>query len=126
MADESTETQGQPECCPPLEECDVCDALDFRFRLPFRPVVGVAGQRRIVPVEVILHFRLTRCSGPLSLGDILYTTTLLPGEQVRLFTSDRHSRFSFKWIMTMMILAIAALVDNSQAAVNCLYSRFSE
>ena len=43
----------------------------------------------------MLHFRLTRCSGPLSLGDILYSTTLLPGEQVRLFTSDRHSRFSF-------------------------------
>jgi hypothetical protein len=46
-------------------------------------------------VEVTLHFRLTRCAGPLSLGDILYATTLLPGEEVRLFTSDRHSRFSF-------------------------------
>ena len=33
--------------------------------------------------------------GPLTLGDLLYTTTLLPGEQVRLFTSDRHSRFTF-------------------------------
>jgi hypothetical protein len=81
------------ECCPPLEECAVCDVLDFRFRLPFRPVVGA--NRRPVSVEVLLHFRLTRCSGPLSLGDILYSTTLLPGEEVRLFTSDRHSRFSF-------------------------------
>lgn len=83
------------ECCPTLEPCDVCDSLDFRFRLPFRPVIDAAGQRRAVPVEVTLHFRLTRCSGPLSLGDILYSTTLLPGEKVRLFTSDRHSRFSF-------------------------------
>lgn len=83
------------ECCPTLEPCDVCDTLDFRFRLPFRPVVGGAGSLGVVPVEVTLHFRLTRCSGPLSLGDILYSTTLLPGEKVRLFTSDRHSHFSY-------------------------------
>ena len=82
------------ECCPTLEPCDVCDVLDFRFRLPFRPAVGTTN-RVPVAVEVILHFRLTRCAGPLSLGDILYSTTLLPGEKVRLFTSDRHSRFSF-------------------------------
>jgi hypothetical protein len=82
------------ECCPTLEPCDVCDVLDFRFRLPFRPVRP--GTTRVpIPVEVILHFRLTRCAGPLALGDILYSTTLLPGEAVRLFTSDRHSRFSF-------------------------------
>ena len=24
------------ECCPELEPCDVCDYLDFTFRLPFR------------------------------------------------------------------------------------------
>jgi hypothetical protein len=82
------------ECCPTLEPCDVCDVLDFRFRLPFKPVTP--GTTRVpIPVIVILHFRLTRCAGPLALGDILYSTTLLPGEQVRLFTSDRHSRFSF-------------------------------
>jgi hypothetical protein len=81
------------ECCPTLEPCEVCDVIDFRFRLPFRPVAGA--NRPPIPVQVTLHFRLTRCSGPLSLGDILYSTTLLPGEQVRLFTSDRHSRFSF-------------------------------
>jgi hypothetical protein len=84
-----------PLCCPPLEPCDVCDSIDVRYRLPFRPVVDAAGQRRVVPVEVTLIFRLTRCAGPLSLGDILYSTTLLPGEKVRLVTSDRHSRFSF-------------------------------
>ena len=83
-----------PECCPTLEPCDVCDVLDFAFRLPFRPILREANQG-VVPVEVTLHFRLTRCSGPLSLGDIAYSTTLLPGETVRLFTSDRHSRFSF-------------------------------
>lgn len=95
MADKPERSKGQPECCPPLEPCDVCDTLDFRFRLPFRPLVDAAGQRRTVPVEVVLHFRLTRCSGPLSLGDLLYSTTLLPGEKVHLFTSDRHSRFTY-------------------------------
>jgi hypothetical protein len=80
------------DCCPALEDCAPCDMLDFRFRMPFRPVLD---DRRTVPVEVTLHFRLSRCAGPLSLGDILYSTTLLPGEKVRLFTSDRHSRFSF-------------------------------
>lgn len=80
-------------CCPQLEPCEVCDVLNFDYRLPFHPVVG---ERQVtVAVEVTLHFRLTRCSGPLSLGDLLYTTTLLPGEKVQLFTSDRHSRFSF-------------------------------
>jgi hypothetical protein len=92
MADESAGGIAALECCPTLEPCDVCDYLDFFFRLPFRPIAGDHGA---IPVEVTLHFRLTRCAGPLSLGDIAYSTTLLPGESVRLFTSDRHSRFTF-------------------------------
>ena len=84
-------------CCPQLDECAACDVLDFPYRLPFRPVVKTAEGRasQVVPVEVTLRFRLERCSGPLALGDLLYTNTLLPGEQVRLFTSDRHSAASF-------------------------------
>ena len=88
-----TPTPATVSCCPQLEPCEVCDVLNFDYRLPFRPLVG--DQRQVVPVEVTLHFRLTRCSGPLSLGDLLYTTTLLPGEKVRLLSSDRHTRFSF-------------------------------
>ena len=82
-------------CCPELEKCDTCDVLDFRYRLPFRPVIGAADKRQPIPVEVTLWFRLVRCPGPLALGDLVYSTTLLPGEKVRLFTSDRHTRFSF-------------------------------
>lgn len=82
-------------CCPDLEPCAVCDVLNFSYRLPFHPFVSAGDQRQTVPVEVILHYRLTRCSGPLSLGDVMYTTTLMPGEQVRLNSSDRHTRFSF-------------------------------
>lgn len=75
------------ECCPPLRREPICDTMDFRYRLPWR------GQR--TRVDVILHFRLERCSGPLALGDLAYSTTLLPGEDVRLYTSDRHSRWSY-------------------------------
>lgn len=82
------------DCCPVLERRPVCDVLDLRYRLPFQSSVG-DDRREAVPVDVILHFRLERCSGPLMLGDLAYTTTLLPGEQVRIFSSDRHSRWSF-------------------------------
>ena len=69
--------------------------IGHNYRLPFRPVVVVGDQRQTVAVEVTLHYRLTRCAGPLSLGDLMYSTTLLPGEKVRLQSSDRHTRFSF-------------------------------
>ena len=91
--EDSSTTSATPACCPQLEPCEVCDVLNFTYRLPFRPLVG--DQRQVVPVEVTLHYRLTRCQGPLSLGDLMYSTTLLPGETVRLASSDRHSRFSF-------------------------------
>jgi hypothetical protein len=96
MAHEDVEptTVAKLDCCPELGECDRCETLDIRYRLPFRPrgPVAALGQAR---VEVMLRFRLERCPGPLTLGDIIYTTTLLPGEQVRLFTSDRHTRFTY-------------------------------
>jgi hypothetical protein len=46
-------------------------------------------------VEVVLNFKFERCSGPLVIGDPVYSTTLLPGEKVRLFTSNRHNRWSY-------------------------------
>ena len=83
-------------CCPPLAPNDVCDVLDFHYRLTYPTLVEASGAgRQRVPVEVKFHFRLTRCRGPLAIGDLLYTTTLLPGEKVRLFTSDRRSKFTF-------------------------------
>lgn len=93
-SDKPVQAQAIP-CCPELEECAVCDTLNFPYRLPFHPVVVTGDQRTTVPVEVTLHFRLTRCAGPMSLGELMYSTTLLPGEVVRLSSSDRHSRFSF-------------------------------
>jgi hypothetical protein len=70
---------------------DTCDVLDFHYRLNY----PVTLQQARVLVEIKLHFRLTRCPGPLVLGNLLYTNTLLPGEKVKLFTSDRRTKFTF-------------------------------
>lgn len=94
-AESPTTSLATLECCPRLEPCQTCDELDIRYRVPFRRTIRVQEQPQTVTVMVTLHFRFKRCTGPLTLGDLLYTTTLLPGEQVRLFTSDRHSRFTF-------------------------------
>lgn len=88
-------TAADVPCCPALADCAVCDALNFPYRLLFHPLVTVSDQRTAVTVEVTLHFRLTRCAGPMSLGEVMYTQTLMPGEEVRLSSSDRHTRFSF-------------------------------
>src|SRR5512141_1008235 len=90
----SDPTDVQNECCPVLEDVKQCDVMDFRYRLPFRPRIAANLAPQGIRVEVVLRFRLERCPGPLTKGDLAYTTTLLPGEQVRLFTSDRRSRFT--------------------------------
>jgi hypothetical protein len=82
-------------CCPPLEIDHACDVLDFHYRQIYNTTVVVNDRRQTIPVEVLIHARLERCPGPMALGDLAYSTTLLPGEKVRLFTTDRRSRFSF-------------------------------
>jgi hypothetical protein len=69
-------------CCPELTSDKACDVLDFHYRTTHRTVV----ENRVVPVEVLIHARFERCPGPLALGDLAYSTTLLPGEKC-LFTS---------------------------------------
>jgi hypothetical protein len=81
-------------CCPELETNPACDVIDFRRRLVF-PTGIRTEQGQVVRVEVTLHTRYSRCSGPMALGDLAYSTTLLPGEKVRLSTADRRTRFSF-------------------------------
>ena len=95
MATDSNVTKYQDiPCCPDLSTAPICDVIDMRRHLIF-PTDVRTEQGVTVRVEVILHTRFTRCAGPLALGDIVYTTTLLPGEKVRLATTDRRSRFSF-------------------------------
>lgn len=74
-------------CCPELTKEPCCDRLTFDYRL-----VNRIGD---VPVEVKISVLFERCPGPLSLGDLVYSTTLLPGEKVRLFSSSRKNRFTF-------------------------------
>jgi hypothetical protein len=81
-------------CCPELGLDRTCDVLDFHYRQTYSTQVTSGNVARTVPVEVVIHVRIQRCPGPLMLGDLVYTTTLLPGEKVRLFTTDRRTRFT--------------------------------
>ena len=74
-------------CCPELSKEPCCDRLTFDYRL-----IHHAGN---VPVEVKIRALFERCPGPMALGDLVYSTTLLPGEKVRLFSSSRKNRFTF-------------------------------
>jgi hypothetical protein len=84
------------DCCPEFDLDAACSRLTFTYRLTNRVLVTVGDRRQIpVDVQVILRAELERCPGPPVLGDIAYTTTLLPQEKVRIFTHDRRSRFSY-------------------------------
>jgi hypothetical protein len=84
------------DCCPVLSNEICCDVLDFRYRLPHLvELKDPAGRVVTIIVEVILHVRVTRCPGPLFLGDPIHTITILPGEKVKMFTSDRRTRFTY-------------------------------
>lgn len=74
-------------CCPELTREPCCDRLTWDYRL-----INRIGD---VPVEIKVTVLFERCPGPLSLGDLVYSTTLLPGEQVRLYSSSRKNRFTF-------------------------------
>ncbi len=80
-------------CCPELIEDNHCDIINFSRVLTYPTTVE--GRNGKVKVEVILHFKFSRCTLGLTLGDPVYSTILLPGEKVRLSTTDRRSRFSY-------------------------------
>jgi hypothetical protein len=90
----ANEKDGSIPCCPELIKDDHCDVFKFSRVLTY-PTNVLAGNRQRVSVEVILHFKLIRCTLGLTQGDPVYSTTLLPGEKVRLSTTDRRSRFTF-------------------------------
>jgi hypothetical protein len=91
----SVDQHGIP-CCPPLKLDNVCDCLDFDYRLIHKIHVDkVHDFGGDVQVEVKIRVHIELCSGALALGDLVYSITLLPGEKVRLSTTDRRNRFSF-------------------------------
>ena len=81
-------------CCPEITRDPCCDRLQFTYRLENRMTD--------LPVEIVITAELERCPGPLSLGDVVYSTTLLPGEKVHLYTSSRNTRFTYdsEWQVT--------------------------
>lgn len=93
MASKDVSTSTIP-CCPELIKDDHCDVINFSRVLKF-PTGIISNNRQKITVEVILHFKFIRCTLGLTLGDPVYSTTLLPGEKVRLSTTDRRSRFTF-------------------------------
>jgi hypothetical protein len=88
-----TNTILQVPCCPEFPVDPACDVLDFHYRLKYP--TQLTNRERRVTVEVVIHARFERCPGPLALGDLVYSTTLFPGEKVKLFTSDRRTRFTY-------------------------------
>ncbi len=90
------ENDSKLPCCPKLIEDNHCDIINFSRVLTYPSSIIAANRRRII-VEVILHFKFSRCTLELTLGDPAYstTTTLLPGEKVRLASTDRRSRFTY-------------------------------
>jgi hypothetical protein len=67
----ATATDGQMEvpCCPVLAKDIVCDVLDFHYRTRHTTTVASGGRR--IQVEVLIHARLERCPGPMTLGDLV-------------------------------------------------------
>jgi hypothetical protein len=94
MQNEKAPQDNVLSCCPELIKDDHCDVVNFSRVLAFPTTVTAASNRRVM-VEVILRFKFSRCTLGLTLGDPVFSTTLLPGEKVKLSTTDRRSRFTY-------------------------------
>lgn len=79
-------------CCPELIKDDNCDEIYFTRTLNY-PIRY--NEKLTFNGQLILSFRLRRCSKGLVLGDPVYTTTLLPGEKVRLLSTDKRTKFKY-------------------------------
>lgn len=83
-------------CCPDLIKDNHCDIFQYKRILNYPVTLPAAANTpsQQLTVEVVLHFKFTRCTLGLTLGDPAYSTTLLPGEKVNLQSTDRKSRFT--------------------------------
>lgn len=98
-------------CCPTLYKCCDKQILDFNYRVRVPYTVSDNGNEIIY--EVTLHYQLIRCFRSYSPGDIVYTTTLLPGETVKLFSNDNKTTFTID-SETKTAVRQAAFSEDSQ------------
>lgn len=63
------------------------------------------------PVEVVVRTHLERSAGDYVLGDLVYTLSLLPGESVQMFSTDRRTRFSIDSATNMGFHTAATFED---------------
>lgn len=108
-------------CCPELIRHDNCDVLFFTRTLNY-PFLYKKDLK--IAVQLVLGFRLKRCTLGMTLGDPAYTTTLLPGEKVKLFTTDRRS--SFKYDANTKLSYRSEQISEEQYWMNASQSYFSD
>lgn len=74
----------------------VCSPSSDVVRREFRHLMwtNADGEPLKAPVEVVVATRMERSAGEYLIGDLVYTLSLLPGEEVRMFTTDRRTTFS--------------------------------
>lgn len=109
-------------CCPELIEDNNCDVLFFTRTLNY-PFVYREIDRRL-SIQFILGFRFKRCTLGLTLGDPVYSTTLFPGEKVKLFTTDR--RTSFKYDASTKLSYRSEQISEEQYFMRASQSYFSD
>lgn len=88
----------QTGCCPSLDKKQLCEIMHFNYRLNYLPESPDFLQKFAsfpLGIELKFGFTYTRCPIDIVEGDLVYTNTLLPGETVKLFTSDRRSKFTY-------------------------------
>jgi hypothetical protein len=108
-------------CCPELIRDDNCDVLFFTRTLNY---LFLNKKESRIAVQLVLGFRLKRCTIGMTLGDPVYTTTLLPGEKVKLFTTDRRS--SFEYDASTKISYRSEQISEEQYWMNASQSYFSD
>jgi hypothetical protein len=98
MADQKKMETQDADCCPGFDKKQLCEIMHFNYRLNYRPESHEFLEKFAnfpVGIELKFNFTYKRCPGDLLQGDLVYSNTLLPGETVKLFTSDRRSKFTY-------------------------------
>lgn len=92
-----TATTPQPAASePPLPANLVANPAKDVIQRDYRHLLwtNADGVELKAPVEVLVRTHLERTAGDYVLGDLVYTLSLLPGESVQMFSTDRRTRFS--------------------------------